>query len=583
MLSEINIQNFAIINNLSLRFSGGFDVLTGETGAGKSIVLDAVSLLLGGRADSDAVRTGAKAAIIEGIFEIPKGDLLSRINKILEREELEDPDGGDSLVLTREMRKNGRSICRVNGHTTTVAILKEVGEGLVDIHGQSEHLTLLRPASHLDLLDRYGGLMEQRADYAKLVKEIETVRGELNHLRHNEQSIKQRAEILAFQIEEVTAAKLKPGEDEELRDSARRLANAEQLASLIGEAYQAVYGGGEETIAANDALTQAANALARLVRIDETAKELADLAEELSIQVEELGRGLADYQEGLEFDPVLLQETEMRLDMITMLKRKYNAESIEELLALTEEAQKELETIEHSDERLEELQEREARLLLEIGEMGATLSRARIAAADTISRAVEAELTDLKMESARFGVSIEQVDDPEGAVVGDYRLAFDRTGIDQVEFLIAPNIGEPLKPIARIASGGETARIMLALKTVLSRADQTPSLIFDEIDAGIGGRIGAIVGQKLWSLSHDHQVLVVTHLPQLAGFGDSHFKVEKQVADQRTETQISLLDEGGRVEELAAMLGAESGASRQNAEEILQYVRQIKQAAPSVG
>lgn len=575
MLKEITIKDFAIIDELSLQFAQGFNVLTGETGAGKSIVLDAVSLVLGGRGDSDDVRSGEQLALVEGTFELGTATERQQVEAILLREELQGDTPG-MLVLSREVRRGGRSVCRVNGRTVSLNILKEIGEGLVDIHGQTEHLSLLKPASHLDLLDRYGNLSGQRSALAEIVEQVQAVRADLHSLLADEAAIKQRAEMLAYRVEEITSAKLRPNEDEELRDETRRLANAEQLAALAGEAYRAIRQPVDGTPSAGDLLSIAAEALAKLVKIDGGAKDIADLSESLSIQSDELSRSLADYQDRIEYDPARLHEAETRLELINQLKRKYNCQSIEELLDAAAEASHQLESIEHSSERIAELQGQELGLLAEIGRLGAALSSARAAAADTLSKAVEAELADLKMENARFGVSIEQIDDPEGAPVGDYRVGFDETGIDRVEFLIAPNLGEPLKPIARIASGGETSRIMLALKAVLSRADQTPTLIFDEIDSGIGGRIGAIVGQKLWALSGNHQVLVVTHLPQLAGFSDAHFKVEKLVKGSRTVTQITPLDGSGRIDELTAMLGAEAESARQNAQELLAYVDQVK-------
>lgn len=582
MLAEITIKDFAIIDQITLQFAPGFNVLTGETGAGKSIILDAVSLLLGDRAGGDVVRSGAKLAVVEGIFVLRPGPVLDRVNEILAREELEG-EAPDVLVLSREVRSGGRSICRVNGRTVTLGLLREISEGLVDIHGQSEHLSVLKPASHIVLLDRYGGLGEQRAAFGELVRQVNKVREELAALLRDEATLQQRAEMLAYKVEEIQAARLKPGEDDDLRDEARRLANAEQLAELSGEAYAAIFGD-TEGLSTSDHLAQAAAALARLVKIDAGTDGLAELAETLSIQVEELGRSLADYQETLEFDPARLTEVETRLDLINRLQRKYHGERIEDLLQMAEDATKELEAIEHSGERIEELRAQEEKLLIQIGEQGAALSRERVAVADALSRAIETELANLRMGEARFGVVIEQVEDEDGAPVGDERVAFDTSGIDRVEFLIAPNVGEPLKPVARVASGGETSRIMLALKTVLSRADETPSLIFDEIDQGIGGRVGAIVGEKLWSLSSDHQVLVVTHLPQLASFGDGHFKVEKQVVEGRTVTHVERMDGDARLEELTAMLGAEAESARQSAREILDYVEEIKrQAAAATG
>jgi DNA repair protein RecN (Recombination protein N) len=575
MLSEITIKDFAIIDQLTLQFSPGFNVLTGETGAGKSIILDAVSLLLGGRADPTDVRTGKEMAVVEGIFLLSPGPVREHIDALLARDGLEG-DRADVLVLSREMRRGSRNICRVNGRAVTLGVLQEIGEKLVDIHGQTEHLSLLKPATHLDLLDHYGDLLRRRAEFAALVQRIEAVRQEIHDLTANERARQNRAEMLSFQVDELAAARLKPGEEQELENEARRLANAEQLAGLTREAYLAVNEADEAGFSANDRLAQAASALARLAKIDPALGDLADLAETLSIQVEELARGLADYEEKVEFDPLHLQETELRLDLIRSLKRKYHCDTIEQLLQAAEDAQRELEKIGSSSERLDTLRADESRLLDEIGQQGAALSQARRVAADRLSAAVDAELSDLRMGEAHFGVEIVQLDDPQGAPLGSRRVAFEPTGIDRVQFLIAPNVGEPLKPMARIASGGETSRIMLALKAVLTRADHTPTLIFDEIDSGIGGRIGAVIGHKLWSLAHDHQVLVVTHLPQLAGFADAHFRVEKHIRGERTVTQVAPLRYETRVDELTAMLGAEAGSARQNAEEILRYVEQIK-------
>jgi DNA repair protein RecN (Recombination protein N) len=576
MLTELTIRDFAIIDNLTLTFAPGFNVLTGETGAGKSIIMDAVSLILGDRADTTVIRSKAEAAHVEGIFAIADIPAQTYLEGILAREGLEG-DALGTLVLAREVRDNGRSICRVNGRMTTLAILKEIGEELVDIHGQSEHLSLLRPATHVNLLDRYGGLEKPRATVAGLAEQVEEVRRELHELLADEEALRRRAELLAYQLEEISVADLQPGEDEALREETRRLASAEQLALHTSEAYDALFESEGRQLSANDLLSIASEALAKLAQIDPALKELADQAAELCVSAEELARSVRTYQKNIEFSPERLQEAEERLTLINSLKRKYGGQSIEDVLAHGARAEQELARIEHSEERTQELREQEASLLAEIGKAGAALSAARKEAAQALAGAVEAELADLNMEGARFEVAMDQTDDPTGAPVGDRTLAFDRTGIDQVEFYIAPNVGEPLHPIARTASGGETSRIMLALKTVLSRADQTPTLVFDEIDAGIGGRIGAIVGEKLWRLANDHQVLVVTHLPQLAGFGDEHFKVEKVIQKGRTLTRVHPLKTEERIAELSEMMGKETAESaQQTTREYLDYVRRIK-------
>jgi DNA repair protein RecN (Recombination protein N) len=574
MLSEITIKDFAIIEGLTLQFAPGFNVMTGETGAGKSIILDAVSMLLGGRASTEEIRAGASKAIIEGIFVLKEGPVRDAIDAVIEREALEG-DAPDVLVLTREVRRDRRNICRVNGRSVTLTLLQEIAEGLVDIHGQSEHLSLFKPAYHLDLLDRYGGLMDERTAFAKLVRALEKTRRELKNLVASEADRAERAELLAYKIEEIEAANMKPGEEDELRAEAKRLANAEQLAESAQAAYRAIHVGREGT-SASDLLSEAAGALARLAALDPQMADLAQQAEDLSIEVDELGRTLGDYEDNIEFDPARLQEAELRIDLIRLLKRKYHCETIEALLESVDEAREELDNIEHRDERIEALRAEETAQLARIGEAGAALSKRRKKAAKRLASAVEEELAHLRMEEAKFAVVVEQQEDADGAPVGDARVAFDRTGVDRVAFQIAPNVGEPLKPIARIASGGETSRIMLALKTVLTRADETPTLVFDEIDAGIGGRVGSVVGRKLWSLAGNHQVLVVTHLPQLAGFADEHFKVTKRVEKKRTVTEVAALAHDKRIGELAEMLGAEAGSARQSAAEILSYVESIK-------
>ncbi len=571
MLVEIHIRNFAIIEDLTLRFGEGLNVLTGETGAGKSIIIDAVSLLLGGRASTDVIRAGADRAEVEGHFHL--GARATDITPLLEAEGLEDE--GDLLILAREVRQNGRNICRVNGRAVTLSLLSEIGQQLVDIHGQSEHLSLLRVREHVELLDRYAGLEAERAEMARLVHSLRQVRGELADLRRDERELARRIDLLTYQVQEIADARLEPGEEEALEAERRRLANAEQIMLLATEITQALEDGTDEQMSAVDLLGQAVQSLTRLARIDPDMEGTRRQIEELSYQLSDVTRDLRRYREGIEFNPARLAEVEERLDLIYNLKRKYG-DSVEEVLAFGERAQAELDGITHAGERIAELEAEEERLLRTIGEVGQRLSAARREAGERLAQAVERELGDLRMERARFSVDLQWQDDPEGAYVGDRRLAFDATGLDQVEFLISANPGEPLRPLARVASGGETARLMLALKAVLSRADETPTLIFDEIDVGIGGRVGAIVGRKLWGLaapgvrgSRAHQVLCVTHLPQLAAYGDTHYHVIKTVEGERTLTHVRQLAGEERVKELAAMLGAPTAAGQESAAAML--------------
>ena len=570
MLVEIHIRNFAIIEDLSLRFGPGLNVLTGETGAGKSIIIDAVSLLLGGRAAAEMIRAGADRAEIEGHFRL--GARRTAIEPLLVAEGLEGED--DELILAREIRAGGRHICRVNGRAVSLTLLDAIGQLLVDIHGQGDHLSLLRVREHVELLDRYAGHGPLRAEMAALVSAVRQTRASLAALRRDERELARRIDLLTYQVQEIAAARLEPGEDEALEAERRRLANAEQIMLLAAEVAQAIEEGGEEQMAAVDLLGQAAQALARLARIDPAIDPQRQQIEELSYQLSDLAREMRRYRERVEFNPSRLAEVEERLELIHTLKRKYG-DSIEEIIAFGERAQAELDSITHAEERIAELEQEEERLLRAIGEVGQRLSASRREAGERLAAAVERELDDLRMEHARFHVDLQWQDAADGAYVGERRLAFDATGIDRVEFLISANPGEPLRPLARVASGGETARLMLALKAVLSRADETPTLIFDEIDVGIGGRVGAVVGRKLWELvradgaTEGHQVLCVTHLPQLAAYGDVHFHVSKAVAGERTLTHVRQLTGAERVRELAAMLGTPSAAGEESAAVLL--------------
>jgi DNA repair protein RecN (Recombination protein N) len=383
--------------------------------------------------------------------------------------------------------------------------------------------------------------------------------------------------MLTFQLNEITAAQLRPGEEEPLLEERIRLANAEQLAGWADQVILGLDEGSEERVAATDLLGEAVQSLVALARVDPSQSNLRDLAQTLLDQLSELAHGLRRYRESIEFNPRRLEQVEERLELVRNLKRKYG-ETLASILEYAQNGQRELEAITHSDERAADLAAREEKTLRDLGQKGEQLSGQRKRAVETLARAVEAELSDLRMSGARFQVEVLWEEDPGGVILGDRRLAFDATGIDRVEFLVAPNPGEGLKPLVKIASGGETSRLMLALKSVLARADRTSTLIFDEIDQGIGGRVGSVVGKKLWALTPAHQVLCVTHLPQLAGYGDQHYRVEKVVQDKRTVTRARPLSPSERVHELAAMLGTLSEKTRESAEEILEMVRADKAA-----
>jgi DNA repair protein RecN (Recombination protein N) len=571
MLTELHIQNFAIIDKLDLRFDSGLIILTGETGAGKSIILDAVVMLIGGKADPTFVRTDSDAAFVEAVFQL-SGPEKEAVQFILNREELmDDPN---YVVLMREVRKEGRSVARINGRTVNVGLLKELGALLIDIHGQAEHLSLLDPRAHLGLLDRYAEVGQPLSDYRQTYHTLLNLRRELTDLRKAQSDSDRRIEMLTYQAEEIESARLKPGEDEELRKERDRLANAESLAQNAQEALALLDEGSPETPAATDLIGQAAQALATLAKIDAGQAELASQAELLLDTISDVIHGLRDYLEEIEFNPKRLEDVEERLDVIHSLTRKYGG-NIPTVIAYGADTRKQLETITGAADRINELEMQEAKLLEKLAKQGGLLSEKRKSAALTMSKGIEAELNDLKMASARFGVDFQTKPDVNGAPLPDgKRIAFDQNGFDRIEFLIAPNPGEGLKPLAKIASGGETSRLMLGLKNVLARADQVPSLIFDEIDQGIGGRVGMVVGHKLWNLSRTHQVFCVTHLPQLAVFGDQHYQVQKLIDNGRTLTRVEQLDGEPRLLELSQMLGEVGEGTLRSAHELLQSARQ---------
>ena len=590
MLAELRIRNFAIIDQLHLSFGPGLNILTGETGAGKSIIIDAVSLLLGDRAADEWVRAGAEIAEIEASFTLPADmERAAEVRRLLDEQGLDDPDNPDWIVLSREVRINGRNICRVNGRTVSLQVLAAVTSALVDVHGQGEHLSLLQPRTHVHLLDRFANLLPQRDALARKVQALRQVRTELQRLRQDARVMAQRLDMLNYQVDEIATARLRPQEDQELEAERRRLANAEALNTLAQAAAVLLSQGDGEMPAAVDLVNEAAGKLEKLARIDPDMEQAATDVEVMVEQLADLARTLQDYADTLEFNPQRLTEVEERLELIVNLKRKYG-DTIEQVVAFGARAQAELDEIGNWEGRTSHLEQQEEQLLREIGQLGQQLSGQRRAAGEQLARQVEAGLGDLRMTRARFGVAVEQSERADGALLPDgRRVAFDATGIDHVEFLISANPGEPLKPMAKVASGGETARLMLALKSTLAHADATPTLIFDEIDQGIGGRVGAIVGQKLWLLTGaqadgpEHQVLCITHLPQLAAFGDLHFTVNKQVlpvdGEERTRTTVQKLDGDLRLDELVQMLGAPGEAGRKSVEEMVVEVGKAKQGA----
>lgn len=570
MLTELRIKDFAIIDDIELELGPGFIVFTGETGAGKSIIIDAVEMILGGHAEAVNVRTGSKRAIIEGTFRVDE-KVAEEIHAILTREEL--LEDGEFLNVSREIRREKRNVCRVNGRVVSMAVLREIGQRLVDVHGQSEHLSLLRVPEHIALLDRFAKISDVLGEYSREYQTLNEIRTELEKLRQAEVDSARRADLLAYQLNEIESANLQEGEEDKLIEERNRLSNAEQLTKNTQQAILALDDGINVGSSATDLLGTVMTALTELARMDPSTEVELQNATDLVEAANDLVHRLRNYLEQIEFSTERLNEVEERLGMIRSLQRKYG-QGISNILAYAEKARTELENITHAEERIDELRKRLEKQVERLIGISLELSKRREEASDKLSKGIGLELTDLKMTGAKFDVDQRWYEDDQGISIEGHRVSFQPLGIDRIEFLVAPNPGEGLKPLAKIASGGETTRLMLGLKGVLAQADQTPTLIFDEIDQGIGGRVGAIVGKKLWHLARDHQVLCVTHLPQLAAYGDYHFNVAKRVEGGRTYTITQRLEHSERLKELAIMLGGETEPNRRSAENLLQQSTQ---------
>ena len=590
MLRLLSVTNFATIEQLDIELAPGFSVLTGETGAGKSIIVDALGFLIGGRADVGMVRSGARQSRVEGIFLLG-GDISQKIKIALNEYEIDVSE--EEIILAREVNLDGRNTCRVNGRIVPLSLLSTLAQHLVDIHGQHQHLSLLRVREHMDILDKYGGLWQLRTEVAEWARQLTEVRQELDRLREDEAEVAQRVDFLRYQVGEISTANLRPTEYDDLTLERDRGANAERIITLSDHAYRALYDSFDRRESVMDLIGQVSKDLSQLEQLDPSLRQNLESVDALMHQVDELARALRSYRDGIEYSPERLHELEERLDLINRLKRKYGG-TIGEILAFGERASQELEKLCHREERAEGLKAREMDLRRQVGRLAGQLSESRQHAARGLADAIQEEVAGLAFGHAQVLVDIRQSNSEGGVPVGTAdgvpyatpslggesirHLAFNETGIDSVEFLISLNPGEPPRPLARIASGGEASRLMLAIKTILSTADQIPILVFDEVDAGVGGRVGSVLGQKLWGLSKSHLVLCVTHLPQIACYADHHAKVTKLASHDRTVTSVEVLDGEARVTELSQMLGSDSGATRTNALEMLRQAKSWKES-----
>lgn len=559
MLSLLHIENIAVISEADISFEKGFNVLTGETGAGKSIVIDAIGAILGERTSRDLIRTGAKSAVVSAVFrDLPYLDWFDRSGI--------EPDENGELLLERAIQADGKNLCRVNGRPLLVTQLRELGRQLLNIHGQHDGQQLLDEECHLDYLDSFGGLLPERGEFAQAYEQVCRIKKELTGTQMSDAEKARRIDTLTYQIEELERAELKPGEEEEL--SARRdiLRNAERLTDAVDAAWQALTGGDDGT-GAIALLGAVQSELAQGGRYSEELSRLAKQAEDLRYAADDLSEQLRDVRDSLEFYPGELDELESRLDVLYRLKKKYG-NSVEEMLEYLERCRGELDEIELSEERSSRLK-KELEDALKIAEQkGKSLREKRASAALKLAERIQSELEQLDMPKVRFQVAFEEKECQNG---------MDETGMDAVRFLMSANAGEDLKAINRIASGGELARIMLALKNVLAENDKVSTLVFDEVDTGVSGRAAGKVAQKLFQVARSRQVLCVTHLPQIAAMGDVHFSVEKRERGGRTYTSVEQLDRSRRREELARLSGGTPTKTMlEGAEELLVAAEQYK-------
>ena len=561
MLVQLAITDFAIIDSLSVSFSGGLNILSGETGAGKSIIINAVNLILGGRASPDLIRTGAERAVVEALFRLPPNSPLSR-----SLADMDIPFNGEVLIK-RTISKAGKSRIWINGSLATLQMISKLGPNLISVSGQSEHQLLLKPDNHLYILDDFGDLSKERLQLSGLYRDYYSLKEKAERLTRSLKEEEERRELTEFQIKEIEEAKFVPGEDSKLEAEKSRLMHAERLIDIVFKSYQALYEKEESVLSI---LSLLAKDMDKGVNIDPTLDRYKRQLESSQLELEDLALELRDFYSKLKVDPKRLEEVEERLQLIRRLKKKY-ASSIEGILSFKEGlsqkgyqlAQKK-EELKKFEAQLEEKREGLLRLATE-------LSLKRQKKAKDFKKRVEEELNQLDMAGTRFRIKFSS-NRPVGDTISADMLdsAITEDGMDVLEFMISPNVGEDLRPLARIASGGELSRIMLALKTILARSGLVETLVFDEVDSGIGGATAAIVGEKLRLLAKYHQILGITHLPQIASCGETHFLVEKRVSKGRTRTLITLLDEESRINEIARLLGG-----RIISEKTLEHAREM--------
>ena len=571
MLLELSIRNFAIISSLNVSFHKGLNVLTGETGAGKSIVIDAISLLIGGRASADYVRHGENKAEIEGLFDMSSH---ASLQALCAQWDIESEDG--TLILRRDIHRQGKNVCRVNGKLVPLSILRQIGQSLVDIHGQHEHHSLLRQEQYIPLLDAYGkkDIEPDRSKYEQLFNEFTRLTQEIKRLSDSEQQIAQRIGLLRFQMNEIAAAELKSGEDQQLEQEKKKRLHAQKLYEGMETAYQALHGEGR----ALESLSVVLDQLEELTAVDTSLQPFLDKVRDMYFELEDMSRTFGEYKEHIEFDPQHINHIENPLVPIDQLKRKYGA-SVEDILAYADKIKGELDDLVHKDERVDALREQQKALLADLIRQAARLTEQRRKVARHLVKHIHKELKDLYMDQTVVNIAVEPLANGQEIEHEGRKRFINKQGWDEVKILISANPGEPLKPLSKTASGGELSRFMLSLKTVFSRVEPVATMIFDEVDTGVSGRVAGAMAEKLLAISRDQQVLCITHQPQVAALSDHHYRIVKEVDGGSTMTNIIPLNDEEKQLELARMMGGDevTSASANHAHELFESARNLKQ------
>ncbi|HET54340.1 MAG TPA: DNA repair protein RecN [Ignavibacteria bacterium] len=565
MLKSLQIKDYALIENINIVFKPGLNIITGETGAGKSILIDAMSLLLGERASTEIIRKGSQKSIVEGIFDV-NGN--KKVKKLLEKN---DVDYFDEMIVRREISLKGSNRCFINDTPVTLNLIKELGYLLVDLHGQHEHQSLLRKETHIEMLDEFAGLEDELNEFRNFSKQLRNKLTELNELKHREKLLKEKRELYEFQIKEIDAVAPQPGEEEELKNELNILENSEKLLQLTSEVFLELY---EEDKSIYDKLGEVKNKIAELKKIDSSFNEKSNEIETALTLLNDVSDFLRSYKDNIDLESNKLNEIRERLSSFASLKKKYGG-SVNSVIEHRKKIGEEFSLIEGFEEKLNSLSNEIEVLRKECGEIASKLTSKRILVSKEIKKGVEESLKYLGINEAKFetifNYDFSQNDDNDYIIIKGKKIKFADRGVDKVEFHLTTNLGEDVKPLQKVASGGEVSRVMLSLKMMLAKSDRLPLLIFDEIDTGVSGRIAQKVGQSLKELSKHHQIIAITHLPQIAGLADHHYFVIKQEKDNRSTTSIKELNPGERINEIAKLLGGEviTDANLKSAKELM--------------